>query len=296
MAKSKIIVFVAAFAIMLISGVMLLRSFMEYKTAEDEYKSLTEYLSSGGLEKSAGNQVGSQNEESLEEEKAVLPEGGLATTFASAGQKDIKRVQKELTRNYNREDFPDIEVDFEGLRQINNSLVCWVYLGGADINYPVVQCGDNEFYLHHTFEMKKNSSGCVFMDYEVDPELTSWNTFIYGHNMKNGTMFGHLKNYINNKNTYDKDKYIYIFRPEGIYRYEIFSYYLDSPDSKMYYTCDNLKEYRQYLRDATSMSVRECDAKADPDENIVTLVTCSGSGANKQRFFVHGVFKDRFLY
>ena len=126
--------------------------------------------------------------------------------------------------------------------------------------------------------------------------LKSWNTFFYGHNMKNGTMFGHLKNYINNKAVYDNNPYIYVFRPEGIYRYEIFSFYLDQTDSKMYYNVQNFKEYRAYLREATRKSVRECTAQANRDLNTVTLVTCSGSGSNKQRFFVHGVFKDVYLY
>ena len=76
----------------------------------------------------------------------------------------------------------------------------------------------------------------------------------------------------------------------------VFSFYLDQPDSKMYYTCDNLKEYRAYIRDAVNMSVHECDIEATAKDNIVTLVTCSGSGASKQRFFVHGVLLDRYEY
>lgn len=282
MSKVRIVVIVIASIVILVSGFMLLKTASDYKKAESEYDELTSYTS-----------VASDSDDST---SSVIPSGGLGGALSASNNGDLIEEEKELTRNYNREDFPDIEVDFEGLTAVNKSFVCWLYAEGADINYPVVQCNDNDFYLHHTFEMKKNSAGCVFMDYEVDPMLTSWNTFIYGHNMKNGTMFGHLKNYINNSSTYDKYPYVYIFRPEGIYRYEIFSYYLDSTDSKMYYTCDNFKEYRAYLREATAKSVKECSAKATPDQNILTLVTCSGSGSNKQRFFVHSIFKDVYLY
>ena len=276
MSKGRIIIIVIASLALIVSGVMLLKQTIEYKKAEEEYAGLEQYAKVGGEDPKPSEEEVAQFEEEEEEEE--------------------EEEKKVLTRNYNRADFPDISVDHDSLKKINASYVCWLYAPGAEVNHPVVQTTDNEFYLHHTFEMQNNSAGCVFMDHEVDPMLTSWNTFFYGHNMKNGTMFGHLKNYINNSAVYDKDRYIYVFRPEGIYRYEIFSYYLDPTDSKMYYTCDTFKEYRAYIREATKKSVRECDARVTPDDNIVTLVTCSGSGSNKQRFFVHGVFKDYYLY
>jgi len=284
--KVRILIIVIASLGVVVAGIMILKTVTEYKQAEEEYSNLTQYVTSG-----------SQNQADVSTGNGSLPGAGLSATLGDEGKaEEISEEVKELKQNYNRDDFPDITVDFEALKSINPCCVAWLYVGGAQINYPVTQADDNEFYLHHTFELAKNSAGCIFMDYEVDQELTSWNTFIYGHNMKNGTMFGHLKNFINNSSVYDKDPYIYIFRPDGIYRYEIFSYYLDTTDSKMYYTCDTFKEYRAYLREATLKSVRECTAKATPEDNIVTLVTCSGSGANKQRFFVHGVFVDRYLY
>ena len=281
MSKVRIIAIIIASCGVGVALIMLLKTVSDYRSAENEYSNLTQYVTVADVDDA--------------QTSSVIPGGGIGAALEESGE-IVESEVAELKRNYNRSDFPEIEVDFDSLSAINKSVVAWLYVGGAQINYPVVQTTDNEFYLHHTFEMKKNSSGCVFMDYEVDPNLTSWNTFIYGHNMKNGTMFGHLKNYINNKNVYDKDPYIYIFRPDGIYRYEIFSYYLDTVDSKMYYTCDSFREYRAYLREATAKSVRECEAKATPEQNIVTLVTCSGSGANKQRFFVHGVYVDRYLY
>ena len=274
MSKARIVIIVIASLAIVVSGIMVLRTSLEYKQAEEEYAGLEQYAKKGTGKKSSKSSAAASAEVEEDEEEE----------------------EKTLTRNYNRDDFPDMEIDFDSLEKINGSFVCWLYAPGAEINHPVVQATDNEFYLHHTFEMNKNSAGCIFMDYEVDPMLTSWNTFIYGHNMKNGTMFGHLKNYINNSAVYEKNPYIYIFRPEGIYRYEIFSFYLDPTDSKMYYTCQTFKEYRAYLREATRKSVHECAAKVDPDINIVTLVTCSGSGSNKQRFFVHGLFKDVYLY
>ncbi|MCR5734439.1 MAG: sortase [Lachnospiraceae bacterium] len=242
----------------------------EYSAAEQEYENLTKYtrvIDAAEIE-----------EMSVEEPP----------------QK--KKKKEELARNFTRSSFPNIEVDFDGLSEENPDIVAWLYMGSVDINYPVVRGEDNEYYLHHTFEDMENGSGCVFMDSEVNPDLTSWNTFFYGHNMKNGTMFGSLKRLLREDGLYESDPYVYVFMREGIYRYKIFSYYLDKPDSKMYYTCKTFKEYRQYVRTALEMSQHECNVPATENDNMITLVTCSGSGAGKKREFVHATFIDRYLY
>ena len=270
----KICLTIACVMIVVCSG-MLFKIARGYKVAENTYENVeSTYVKKVEISESDMQAPAEPEEETVEEEEEVDP----------------------LARNYNRADFPDIEVDFDGLKAENPDTVAWLYIAGADISYPVVKYTDNEYYLHVGFDGEKSSSGCVFMDSDVNTDLTSWNTFFYGHNMKNGSMFGHLKDYVRNSKTYDNSPYIYVFMPDGIYRYEIFSYYLDQVDSKMYYTCETYKEYRAYLREATKKSVRECMAKCSDDTNIITCVTCSGSGSAKQRFFVHATFVDRYLY
>ncbi|HOO28711.1 MAG TPA: class B sortase [Lachnospiraceae bacterium] len=274
MSKLQIVIVAIASCVILGAGAMLIKTAMEYKQAESEYENLTQYTAQTDTAQELPAEPVSPVELPEEEEEPV----------------------KELRQNLNREDFPDIEVDFDGLKEVNSDFVAWLYVGAVGISYPVVQGEDNEYYLHQTFEDKKNSSGCIFMDWEVKKDLSSWNTFIYGHNMKNGTMFGSLKQFIWNNHLYEKDPYIYLFTEDGIYRYQIYSFYLDSPDSKMYWTCDTIKEYRQYIRTALGKSVYDCQTEATEEDNSVTLVTCSGTGSSKQRFFVHGIFIDRYLY
>lgn len=282
MSKLQKILLAVACALILFSGAMLFKTLREYKIAKDEYSDLTQYT----------------------QPVSTLSEVPLADASESLTENIIEQEPKEeegykFKRNFNRKDFPELDIDFASLKAINPQVVAWLYVPAVDISYPVVQDpkdDKNEYYLHHTLEKKENSAGCIFMDWEVDPALTSWNTFIYGHNMKNGTMFGSLKKLISNHKLYDKNPYIYIFREEGIYRYKIYSFYLDKPDTKMYYTCDTLKEYRAYIRTALEMSVYDCNTPTSEDDNSVTLVTCSGSGAGKKRFFVHGTIIDRYLY
>lgn len=280
MTKKQIVALIIAIIMLVVSTIMVMKTAMEYKEAEKEYESLDRFVVKTDAVKT-------------EEQTVALPE-------ATVAYPEFEEEEKELfKRNYNRADFPDLDVDLEGLKEINDQAMGWLYMGSVDISYPIVQNpdeGENEYYLHHTLEGKENSSGAIFMDWEVDPELTSWNTFIYGHNMKNGSMFGSLKKLIANPKLYEKDPYIYIFRDEGIYRYKIYSFYLDATDSKMYWTCDTLKEYRAYIRTALEQSIYDCETETSEELNSVTLVTCSGSGASKKRFFVHGIIQDRYLY
>ena len=267
----KVIIVIASLAA-LTAAFMIFKTARDYKAASDEYDSLRQYAS---------------------EE--------VSTTDTAEQVSDIKPIEleeaeerKELKSNENREDFPEMEVDFKALREKNPDTVGWLYVGSCGISYPILQGEDNDYYMNHTFEGTVNSSGAIIMDYRDDKYLKDWNTFIYGHNMKNGSMFGSLKKLLNDETLYDSDPYIYVYLPGYIYRYKIFSYYKDKPDSKMYWTADTLQEYRQYIRDALSLSVRDLGVETSEENNMVTLVTCSGSGAGKMRFFVHGEFIDRY--
>ena len=267
----KVIIVIASLAA-LMAAFMIFKTARDYKAASDEYDSLRQYASE---EVSA-----TETAEKVSDIKPIELEEG--------------EKRKELKSNENREDFPEMEVDFKALREKNPDTVGWLYVGSCGISYPIVQGEDNDYYMNHTFEGTVNSSGAIIMDYRDDKYLKDWNTFIYGHNMKNGSMFGSLKKLLKDETLYDSDPYIYVYLPGYIYRYKIFSYYKDKPDSKMYWTADTLQEYRQYIRDALSLSVRDLGVETSEENNMVTLVTCSGSGAGKMRFFVHGEFIDRY--
>ena len=267
----KVIIVIASLAA-LTAAFMIFKTARDYKAASDEYDSLRQYASEEVNATDTAEKVSDIKPIELEEAEE----------------------RKELKSNENREDFPEMEVDFKALREKNPDTVGWLYVGSCGISYPIVQGEDNDYYMNHTFEGTVNSSGAIIMDYRDDKYLKDWNTFIYGHNMKNGSMFGSLKKLLNDETLYDSDPYIYVYLPGYIYRYKIFSYYKDKPDSKMYWTADTLQEYRQYIRDALSLSVRDLGVETSEENNMVTLVTCSGSGAGKMRFFVHGEFIDRY--
>lgn len=87
------------------------------------------------------------------------------------------------------------EIDFDGLRAINGDIVAWIQIPGIGVDYPVVQGKDNEHYLHYTFDGKANKAGSIFLDYRNKADFTDSNVILYGHNMKDGSMFSNLKKY-----------------------------------------------------------------------------------------------------
>ena len=90
---------------------------------------------------------------------------------------------------------PTPQVDFDSLRSVNPEIVAWLTIDGTNIDYPVAQHSDNNYYLHHLFTGEWNSSGCLFMDCNNQTDISDRHTIIYGHHMDNGTMFQNLMGY-----------------------------------------------------------------------------------------------------
>ena len=139
-----------------------------------------------------------------------------------------------------------IEVNFEVLKQKNSDIVGWIYLENSPINFPVVQGKDNDYYLRRLIDGTYNSAGTIFMDYRNDKNMNDWNTIIYGHNMKNSTMFGTLLNY-KEQSYYDEHKIMYYITENKKYEVELIEE-LGSTDIKemvesdfdlTIYTCTN---------------------------------------------------------
>lgn len=111
-----------------------------------------------------------------------------------------------------------VTVDFEALAKVNPDVKAWIYIKGTGINYPIVQAADNTTYLHRTFEGKDSFIGAIFLDAGCEPDFSSENSIVYGHNLKNGQMFGMLKKHYDTEYNpdadYKKHQKIWIITPE----------------------------------------------------------------------------------
>ena len=193
---------------------------------------------------------------------------------------------------------PDLKVNFKGLSSINADVASWIYMPGVDISYPVVRGKDNGYYLQHTFEKNVSLSGAIFMDYKDSPDLVGFNTFIYGHNMRNGTMFGSLKKYLQDETLIQSAPYFYLYLKDGsVKKYRIFAYYQDDGNSDTYSrpSKEGEEAYLAMIRKKSFVRVTltpEEEKQAALFHEYVTLSTCTGFTGSGRRFLVHGVCVD----
>ena len=144
-----------------------------------------------------------------------------------------------------------------------------------EINYPVVQGADNQYYLKHLFNGKWNSSGCIFLDSRNTPDFSDRHSIIYGHHMKNGTMFSGLTEY-KKQEFYDAHPTVLLLTPEKNIRIEIFAGYVAGVSDKAWeIALGSDKEFGDWLEAAEERSCFESEVPFAVTDRIVTLSTCS---------------------
>ena len=179
------------------------------------------------------------------------------------------------------------------LKSVNPDYKGWLYVDGIVINYPVVQCEDNEYYLDHTFYGQKNSNGCLFIDYRLDLSEDNYNTLIYGHAMKTGAMFGLLLRYAW-PGFFEENQHIVYVTEQGPYLITVFSAYTVSTDSDAWrIDFEDEEDYGDWLRAIKSESDVRCSVTPTTSDRIMTLTTCSFK-FDDARFVVHGIIEPLF--
>ncbi len=226
---------------------------------------------------------------------------GLQTSYIDIkGEKKAeKSEQTQEQRGESEEDYPRLNINFAGMQQINPDLVGVLYIPSLELCYPVVQGKTDTEYLKKTFYGRENSSGCIFMDTATNPDLSDSNTFLFGHNMKDGSMFGSLKRFYQEENFCKDNPYIYFYSEKVVRKYEIFSYYVTEADSDAYQGIADEAGYDTYVQRARNRSVYTPEPDWDSDSfagrpDLLTLSTCSGAAGGAQRFLVHGVYLGEF--
>lgn len=177
------------------------------------------------------------------------------------------------------------KIDFKKLKSQNQDIAGWIYIRGTTIDYPIVQGKDNEEYLHQDFNKKKSSSGTIFLDNNCKKDFTSDNNIIYGHHMKNGTMFAQLLKF-REKSFLKKHNEIMIFTPDRTIHLKVISAYVQKAQNKIPVTFANDKQKKAYIKKIESMSEQTIKTSRINDSHIYTFVTCSYEGEDN-RTYVH---------
>ena len=182
------------------------------------------------------------------------------------------------------------QVDFEKLQSINKEIVGWIRFDNPEkISYPIVQGKDNDKYLKKTVEGKTNGAGSIFMDAYNKADFSDKNTFIYGHNMKNGSMFGQLRKY-KSFDFYKENPYFYIYTPDGKEaKYQVYAVCIVEDTSESYNKFyENDDAYLKYLQYIKSISRYDTGVEVTAQTQLVSLSTCTNV-TETQRLLVHGV-------
>lgn len=203
----------------------------------------------------------------------------ISLTYFYKGIKEYYRNDKLYNEINSLNPFKnnDFNVAYDRLKELNNNYIAWLYIPNTNISYPIVKGADNSFYLNHNFLKEESKAGSIFIDSNVNA-FEDRNTIIYGHYMKDGSMFADLHKIYSDPSSTNK---IYIATKDEILEYQIFSIFKDSADIDNYqrfWSTDN--NYINYLNSIKEKSVISVDIKLNASDKILTLSTCDFSNIN----------------
>ena len=166
------------------------------------------------------------------------------------------------------------DVNFDMLRQINPDVVGWLYWEDTPVNYPIVQGEDNEKYLHTLFDGTYGFFGTLFVDSVTEAPFRQFNTIVYGHHMKDGSMLAAVSK-LTDQGWCDEHPQLELITPDGKYHLEIWAFLNQLADSSVYMTnfrdTDMQADYLELIR---SLAVYTTAVSVEPEDRIVLLSTC----------------------
>ena len=249
------VLLVICLGVFIFASYKLIHILLEYKAGSDEYAALVQYAPEISLQQPETSAGTAPAGESAAGDTWVKPDSALPV------------------------------MDFSELKAINSDVKAWLTIFDTPISYPVVQTDDDETYLHRTFEGKSNASGCLFIS-QYNTGFDDPNTVIYGHNMKNGSMFHELVSY-KDEEFFQKHRYGVLYTPEKTYWLDIFAAYVVSADGgfdQVLFSSD--EEEAAFFVKLLERAPQQLGYKAEALAPILTLSTCTYE-YNDARFVVH---------
>ncbi len=273
-------IMIIALAVFLYSGYQLISTGIEYKKAENFYNDLpfpTRPSIILGTE-----DVTEPVSPSEKETEGITPETLIGETQNPSDQQTQEPLQEPTEAPTQPIDWVAV---YYQMKDLNPDYVGWIFIGGTKIYYPVVQAEDNDYYLHRLFDGTENFSGSIFADYRCKDVFKSGHTILYGHNMRDESMFANLR-YYEGEWFYDIYPKFTVYTEEGELTFEIFSVYVTDPGSDTYITRFGSDEaYVTWLKERQEKSHIDIDMELDASTVTLTLSTCVNN--NTQRLVVH---------
>ena len=197
-----------------------------------------------------------------------------------------EETETETEEVQNAFDIPEKNLDWASLYAENKDIYAWIYIPGTQVDYPVLQsAADDTYYLNHNIDGSYGKPGCIYTEKINSKDFTNYNTVLYGHNMKNGEMFGCLHDY-EDKTFFDENPYVYVYTEEKTYVYEIFAAYTATNahilNTNDFSTQEGFADYLDNVvyNKALTGNFRN-DTRVTSDNRIITLSTCTSNSSNR---------------
>lgn len=222
------------------------------------------------------------------EEKSTISDESVINDYLADEDRVMEEDISEETIK-NKYTFDNV---YSKLKKINSETIGYLIVNNTNISYPVVQHSDNSYYLSMDFYKKKSSTGWIYLDYRNNTNELNDNTIIYGHNMRNGTMFGTLRYVLDSSWRKNKDNMIISLDVNNKkYKFEIFSAYkVDYTTDYLVTTLETSRAKKDFIDLIRNRSLFKSNVSVEIDDKILTLSTCTGS--NNRRLVVHAVLLE----
>ena len=205
-------------------------------------------------------------------------------------RRENEKLAKRVVSESSAGQVAPISVDFEKLKQENDDIIAWLYCEGTPINYPVVRAEDNSYYLHRKTDGEYSFSGTLFADYLNKGDFSDNNTIIYGHNMKNDTMFGTLAEY-RNQEYFNEHLEMYLLTPDKEYKVELVAGVTENSTSMVYKLPLKDEDKKKIICEMLEKSTFEAEYTFSSNDKFVMLSTCSYV-YDDARYVLVGVLKE----
>lgn len=268
------VILVIAAVVFCISAIQLVRIVMNYHESNEEYSTLSNDYTKPASKPDEPEQPSASSAENVTSQPA-------GTASAPAESKS-ETWNFDANGNLIEDAAAPISVDWASLQKINPDIIGWIYVEGEKkISYPVLRTGDNAYYLHRTFRKENRFAGSIFMDYHNKKDWSDPNTIVYGHNMRNGSMFGRLK-FLDDEQKYREHPFFWILTPKGNYRYHIFAIYHAKVNSEAYMLYSaNGPEFLQWEKNMQAHSDIRNSVPLSENDKTVMLSTCTSDKSKR---------------
>lgn len=200
----------------------------------------------------------------------------------------INEIAESVTINEDTNEEKKYKINFEELKQKNSDTVAWLKVENTNIEFPIVQANNNSYYLTHNFNKKYNVAGWIFADYKNKLDGTDRNIVVYGHNMRDNSMFGSLKDVITEEwYNNEENKYITFVTENDYQTYQVFSVYQIKTEDYYIKTEFKSNEFPEFIDTITKRSKKDFGINVSKEDTILTLSTCANN--NKYRVVLHSV-------